>query len=59
MDTEDLERMLVEIVTGKPPSLNTPEANAIREKLRIEVQAIHDRGGEVEIQSEIQIDDQR
>lgn len=53
VDTREMERMLVEIVTGKPPSLRTPEADEIRARLTKEVEEIHAKGGEVEIPHEI------
>jgi len=53
IDTDDLITMMVELETGKPPSLNTPEANAIREKLRKECDEIRAKGGMVDIPFEI------
>lgn len=53
MDTRDMERMMVEIVTGKPPSLRTPEADEMRARLTAEIREIQARGGEVEIPHEI------
>lgn len=53
MDLDDLERMMIEIATKRPPSLNTPEANAMRETLRSEMSAIVLRGGALEIPHEI------
>jgi hypothetical protein len=51
--TEELYRMDVELETGKPPSLTTPEANAIREILRKEGDAIRAKGGQVDCPHEI------
>ena len=53
IDSEDIEHMLVEIVTGKPPSLMTPEAAAMREKLQYECDEITRKGGTVMIHHEI------
>ena len=53
IDSEDLERMLVEITTGKPPSLYTPEANTLRAKLQEECDDITKMGGTVMIHHEI------
>ena len=47
--SDQLERMLVEIVTGQPPSLLGPEADAMRAQLKAEVDAIHADGGAVEM----------
>lgn len=51
--TEEMNDMLVEIKTGKPPRLTSPAANAFREKLRKACQDIEARGGYVSFQSEI------
>lgn len=53
IDTREMEKMLVEIVTGKLPSLRTPEADELRAKLTAEVEAIHAKGGTVEVPHEI------
>lgn len=53
MDTREMERMLVEIVTGKPPTLRTPEADELRAKLTKEVREIQAKGYEVDIPHEI------
>jgi hypothetical protein len=51
--TDQLEKILVEVVTGKPPSLQTPEADAIRAQFTREVEEIRAKGGVVEIPGEI------
>ena len=53
LHSDDIERMLVEIMTGKKPTLNTPEANAVREKLVKECAEIVANGGTVDIPREI------
>lgn len=52
--TDDANTMLIEIVTGKKPTLTTPEADALREKLTQEVAEIRAKGGIVEIPREVQ-----
>ena len=47
IDATDIERMLVEIMTGKEPTLRTPEADAMREQLRKECEEIKARGDQV------------
>lgn len=54
IDTDDMERMLVEIMTGKEPTLRNEEADRIREKLRAECEAIIAAGGSVIIPPEVQ-----
>lgn len=49
LTTADLENMIIEIDTGKTPSLQTAEADAMREVLRKQIAAIHAKGGIVEI----------
>jgi hypothetical protein len=51
--SEELYQMLVELETGKPPTLTTPEANAKREQLRKECADIKAMGGTVDIPHEI------
>lgn len=52
--TEHIELMLVEIMTGKTSKLpTTSEYNAVRERLRSEVDVIRRSGGEVDIPHEI------
>ena len=46
---EELEQMLLEIVLKKPPTLTTPEANEMRERLQKECDEIIASGGTVEI----------
>jgi len=53
LDTDDLERMLVEIECGHPPSLVSPEADAMRARLVEACDAIHAKGGSVLIPHEI------
>ena len=53
LTAEKVIHMLVEIETGKPPSLVTPEANALRAKLIVEVAEIKARGGAVAIPYEV------
>lgn len=53
MDSSDIERMLVEIVTGKPPTLSGPEADAMRAQLKMECDEILAKGGIVAIPHEI------
>lgn len=48
---DDLQRMIIELVTGKEPTLTTPEANAARERLRKEIAEIEAKGGMVDIPS--------
>ena len=45
--------MLVEIVTGKTPTLRTPEADEVRARLTLQVQEMQAKGLEVEIPFEI------
>lgn len=52
--TDDLERMLVEITTGKPPARpDSLEEAAMRSQLMKECNEIEARGGTVEIPHEI------
>lgn len=53
MDSDDIERMLVEIETGAPPTLLTPEADAMRAKLTKECADIRAKGGAVAIHHDI------
>lgn len=53
IDSEDIQTMLVEIATGKPPSLNTPEANRMRKKLIRECEEIRAKGGGIDVPWEI------
>ncbi len=54
MDSDILERMLVEITTGKEPKEpDTPEMAAMRAQLTKEVAAIKAKGGSVYIPHEI------
>lgn len=53
LEVSDLETMLVELALGKKPSLDTPEANALRAKMKSEVDAIVKAGGTIEIPHEI------
>jgi hypothetical protein len=53
LSPEDLERMVVEIMTGQPPSLRGAEADAMRERLRKECAEIVSRGGIVDVPDEI------
>jgi len=53
LDTDDLRTMLVEIMTGKPPTLRTPEADAMRARLQRECEEIRANLGTVAISSEI------
>jgi hypothetical protein len=53
IDSEDIEHMLVEIVTGKPPSIRTPEADTMRAQLQKECDDIAKKGGTVMIHHEI------
>jgi hypothetical protein len=53
LDTDDINRILVEIVTGQPPTLTTPEAIVMRAKLQKECDAIVAKGGVVDIPPEI------
>ncbi len=53
LEVNELETMLVELTLGKPPSLNTPEANAMRERMKVEVDEIIARGDGIEIPHEI------
>ena len=51
--SDDITRMIVEIETGKQPLLTAPEANALREQLRIECTAIKARGGTIDVPHEV------
>jgi len=45
LDLDDIARMVVEIETGTPPSLRNAEADAMRERLKVEIAEIHAKGG--------------
>ena len=51
--SEDISRMLVEIMTGKEPFLKSSAADAMREQLRKECAEIVAKGGIVEVPHEI------
>lgn len=53
LTADDLQTMLVEIMTRRPPSLRGPEADAKRARLRRQVEEIVARGGSVEIPPEV------
>lgn len=53
IDTEEINQMLIEILTGKPPSLRTPEADKMRVQLKKECDEIIAKGGVVDIPVEI------
>ncbi len=53
LTSEDIERMLIEIQTGKPPSLKTDEAAVMRIQLRKECAEIKSRGAAVDVPWEI------
>lgn len=54
LDTDDITRILVEIVTGKMPNPpDTPEAAAMRVQLQKECDEIVAKGGVVDIPTEI------
>jgi len=53
IDMDDIQKMLVEIQTGKPPSNTTPEANRIRQQLQKECDEIKAKGGTVKIPHDI------
>ncbi len=54
MDSEDVERMIVEIVTAKPPAKpDTPEMLRMRQQLVKEIQAIQADGLDVDTPHEI------
>lgn len=50
---DEMEKMLLEITLGKPPTLHTPEADALRAKLTAEVKAIQAKGGAVAVPHEM------
>jgi hypothetical protein len=49
LDTDDMNRIVIDIVTGNPPRILGPEADALREKLIPEIAAIIAKGGVVEL----------
>lgn len=52
--TDDINRLLVEIVTGKPPAVpDDAELAAMRAQLQKECDEIKARGGEIEIPFEV------
>jgi hypothetical protein len=54
IDVGTMERMLIEITTGKQPArADTPEEAKVRAKLKAECDDIKARGGVVEIPHEI------
>lgn len=53
LGADEIETILVELVMNKPPTLMTPEADAMRVQLKKEIDTIHAMGGEVEIPHEI------
>ncbi len=53
MNDIDMEKMLVEVVTGKPPTDTSYEASVIREQLQKECNEIIAKGGSIEIPPEI------
>lgn len=55
LHSEELSLMLREITLKLPPTLKTPEANAMRTQLTKECEAIVARGMVVDIPSEIEV----
>lgn len=53
MDSDDIIKMLVEIETGKPHSVQMPGAEAMYAQLQKECDDIHAKGGTVEVPHEI------
>jgi len=49
----DLQTIMVEIMTGKAPSLRSPKADRARAELRKEIAEIKAKGGSVDIPPEI------
>jgi hypothetical protein len=52
LTSEEMQEILVELMTGKPPRLQTPAAQKFREQSRKEIDAIVADGGSVDIPSE-------
>jgi hypothetical protein len=52
LTSDEMEEILVELVTGKPPRLKTPEAEEFRAVSREEIKEIEAKGGMVEIPGE-------
>lgn len=53
MDTDDINRMIVEIMTGKERTLKTPEAQIMWDQLKKECDEIVAKGGIVDVAPEI------
>jgi len=53
MNSDDLVRMTIEVATGKPRTLEGPEAEAVYDQLEDECAAIRDEGLDVEVPFEL------
>ena len=53
LTTEDVARLIQEVTLGKPANVGGPEADKMRVQLRAEIQEIRNRGGIVDLPTEV------